>query len=76
MVVAGRLRDAKNLLSPKLLFTEVVVDGAHEPIKLGPDADVNAELSQLLAAGKRIVSVAPRRESLEDLFVREVERSS
>jgi ABC-2 type transport system ATP-binding protein len=76
MVVAGRLRDADTLLSPKLLFTEVVVDGAGEPIKLGPDADVNAEIAKILAAGKRVISVAPRRESLEDLFVREVERGA
>jgi ABC-2 type transport system ATP-binding protein len=74
MVVGGRLRESgplDQLLSPKLLGTEVVADG--EVVKLGPDADVNHEISQLLAAGKKIVSVTPRRESLEDLFVREVE---
>jgi ABC-2 type transport system ATP-binding protein len=74
MVVGGKLRESgplDKLLSPKLLGTELVVDG--EVLKLGPDADVNHEIAQLLAAGKKIVSVTPRRESLEDLFVREVE---
>jgi ABC-2 type transport system ATP-binding protein len=73
IVVGGRLRDSgplDKLLSPKLLGTEVVADG--QLIRLGPDADVNAELSRLLAAGKKVSSVTPRRESLEDLFVREV----
>ena len=34
-------------------------------------ADVDAFLKAALAAGASVVSVTPRRESLEDLFVRE-----
>ena len=78
IVVGGRLRDAgplDKLLSPRLLHTEVVLekDGVKEPLKLGTDVDVNQALSEALAAGKRVLSVTPRRETLEDLFVREVE---
>jgi ABC-2 type transport system ATP-binding protein len=78
IVVGGKLRDCgplDQLLSPRLLHTEVVFekDGAKEPVRLGPEVDVDAAIREALAAGKHVVSVTPRRESLEDLFVREVE---
>jgi ABC-2 type transport system ATP-binding protein len=78
IVVGGRLRDAgplDQLLSPRLLHTEVVLekDGVKEALRLAPEVDVDAALRAALEAGKRVVSVNPRRESLEDLFVREVE---
>jgi ABC-2 type transport system ATP-binding protein len=78
IVVGGKLRDCgplEKLLSPRLLYTEVVLehDGKKEPQRLPPEADVDAALRELLAAGKHVVSVTPRRESLEDLFIREVE---
>ncbi len=78
MVVGGRMRDVgplSQLLSPRLLHTEVVLekDGQTEAQRLGPDADVDAALREALAAGKKVVSVTPRKESLEDLFVREVD---
>jgi len=78
IVVGGRMRDVgplKALLSPRLLHTEVVVekDGVSTAQRVPPDADVDAVLREALAGGGRIVSVAPRRESLEDLFVREVD---
>ncbi len=77
MIVGGRMRDVgplAKLLSPRLLHTELVLakDDATEAVRLGPDADVDAALREALAAGKHVVSVTPRRESLEDLFVREV----
>jgi ABC-2 type transport system ATP-binding protein len=75
IVVGGRLRGAGSLdelLSPRLLHTEVVLE-PHDLQRLGPEVDVARALSEALAAGKRVVSVTPRRESLEDLFVREVE---
>jgi len=78
IVVGGRLRDCgplDKLLSPRLLHTEVVLaqDGTQALTKLGPDVDVDAAIRDALAAGKHVVSITPRRESLEDLFVREVE---
>jgi ABC-2 type transport system ATP-binding protein len=78
IVVGGTLRDAgalDQLLSPRLLHTELVLekDGKKEETRLAPDVDVDAALREALAAGKHVVSVTPRRESLEDLFVREVE---
>ncbi len=77
MVVGGRLRDAgplDQLLSPRLLHTEVVIDidGEKKILHLSPAEDVNQKLAEVLASKQRIVSVTPRRESLEDLFVREV----
>jgi len=76
MLVGGRMRDVgplKQLLSPRLLHTELVLeaDGAVEALRLPPDADVDAAVREALAAGKHVVSVTPRKESLEDLFVRE-----
>jgi len=79
IVVGGQLRDCgplDRLLSPRLLHTELVVetsDGAKEAVRLGPEVNVDEAIRQALAAGKHVVSVTPRRESLEDLFVREVE---
>jgi ABC-2 type transport system ATP-binding protein len=78
IVVGGRMRDVgplKQLLSPRLISTEIVLDkdGVLEPVRLPPDADVDARLKEALACGKKIVSVMPQRESLEDLFVREVD---
>ncbi|HWE30592.1 MAG TPA: ABC transporter ATP-binding protein [Polyangia bacterium] len=78
MMVGGRMRDVgplKQLLSPRLLHTELVLDvaGTPEAVRLPPDADVDAAVRDALAAGKHVVSLTPRRESLEDLFVREVD---
>ncbi len=40
-------------------------------VELPADGDVDGFLRQALAAGAEVLSVGPRRESLEDLFVRE-----
>jgi len=45
-------------------------------IDLPSDADVDAFLRAVLAAGARVHSLTPRRESLEDLFVREATSQS
>jgi ABC-2 type transport system ATP-binding protein len=79
IVARGEMRGLgplDSLLSPRLLHTEIVYAAAEgkELVRLQPEVDVDAALREALAAGKRVVSVTPRRESLEDLFVREVER--
>ena len=76
IVVGGKVRDVgrlSELLSPKLLATEVVLrNGTGEKAhSLTGDADVDAFVRDALARGEHLVSVTPRRESLEDLFVRE-----
>ena len=78
IIVGGRMRDQgrlDELLSPRLLHTELVVarDGDKRMIKLGPEVDVNAAIASALGEGRTVVSVTPRSESIEDLFVREVE---
>jgi ABC-2 type transport system ATP-binding protein len=45
--------------------------GGETALDLPAGADVDAYLRSALAAGARVLSVTPRRESLEDLFVRE-----
>ena len=78
IVVGGKLRDVgplDKLLNPKLLHTEIVLqrDGERREVRLPPADDVGAFLQRALHEGQAVVSVTPRRESLEDLFVREVE---
>jgi ABC-2 type transport system ATP-binding protein len=78
IVVGGQMRDLgplDRLLSPRLIHTEIVLefDGKKELRAIPPDEDVDAVIKQALAGGRHVVSVTPRRESLEDLFVREVE---
>jgi ABC-2 type transport system ATP-binding protein len=78
MIVGGRMRDVgplQTLLSPRLLHTELVLerDGVTAAVRVAPDEDVDAAVRAALAAGQHVVSVTPRRESLEDLFVREVD---
>lgn len=79
ILVDGQLRDVgplDQLLSPRLLHTEVVLEraGKQEERRLAPGEDVDAFLQAAMADGARVVSVMPRRERLEDLFVREVTR--
>lgn len=45
-------------------------------LELAAETDVDAFLRQVLGLGARVVSVTPRRESLEDLFVREAARGA
>ncbi len=85
IIAGGTLRESgplDRILSPRLLHTEIVLegDGGNELVRLEPGADVGERLRAALAEGRRVVSVTPRKESLEDLFVRElggtVERAS
>jgi ABC-2 type transport system ATP-binding protein len=76
IVVGGRVRDVgplARLLSPRLLATEVVLrgPGGEQVHTLEGDADVDAFVRDALQRGEHLVSVLPRREQLEDLFVRE-----
>lgn len=49
---------------------QVHKSGDDQAIELPEEADVDALLRQALAGGCRILSVSPRKESLEDLFIR------
>ena len=50
--------------------------GADVALELPPEQDVAAFLRAVLGQGAEVVSVTPRRESLEDLFVREAARGA
>jgi ABC-2 type transport system ATP-binding protein len=41
--------------------------------ELGPEADVDAFVKAAVEAGARLLSVTPRRESLEDVFIRQAQ---
>lgn len=81
ILVSGRLRDVgplDRLLSPRLLDTEIVLahEGVTQALHLPPDENVDAFLAAAIGQGAKIVSVIPRRETLEDLFLREVQAES
>ena len=60
---------------------DALVDGADRVRRIGDDlsltlaadADIDAWLDRARAAGAKIVSIAPRHETLEDLFLRQVQ---
>jgi ABC-2 type transport system ATP-binding protein len=79
ILVGGRIRDVgplPHLLSPRLQATEVVVRAgeAEQSHLLPPETDIDEFVRAALARGEHLVSVSPRRESLEDLFVREAQK--
>jgi hypothetical protein len=53
------------------VFQQPADDERDVAVTLPGDANVDEYLAAKLAAGARVVSVVPRRESLEDVFVRE-----
>jgi ABC-2 type transport system ATP-binding protein len=52
-------------------FRRLSTSGGEVALELPADADVDAVLRAALAGGAHVLSVTPRRESLEDLFVRQ-----
>ncbi len=80
-----------SLLDESLAGTEVLVRGGGETLPtlgkqlrksgdettiwLPPEADVNDSLRQIVDSAARVISVTPRRESLEDLFMRKTQGS-
>jgi ABC-2 type transport system ATP-binding protein len=77
-LVSARLLSTEVALQPGAGGLPALPEGARPSqnpdgvvVELPPAADVNAFLGAALAAGARVVSVSPRKESLEDLFVRE-----
>jgi ABC-2 type transport system ATP-binding protein len=52
-------------------FRRLPATGGYVAVEIPPDSDVDEFLRQALASQAHVISVTPRRESLEDLFVRE-----
>jgi ABC-2 type transport system ATP-binding protein len=69
---------------PDKAKTESLVDGADRvrlvgdelSLTLPADADVDAWIARAHEAGAKVIEVAPRHETLEDLFLREVQEAS
>jgi ABC-2 type transport system ATP-binding protein len=57
----------------KLGLSDVSESGDRIVVRLGPDADVNRAISDLIASGAKIFAVIPQRQTLEDYFMKEVE---
>jgi len=77
-LLTARLLSTEVCLRPGSAGLPALPDGARKSenpdglaIDLPEDADVDAFLRAILAGGGRVLSLTPRRESLEDLFVRE-----
>jgi ABC-2 type transport system ATP-binding protein len=79
VIVRGQIEDAgsvRELLDASLLGTEVVLrreGGAEEVTSLPATADVTAFLREQ-PAGVKVVSVTPRRESLEDRVLAKIKK--
>ena len=73
ITVAGT--DAEKLLSvfPTLEGAHITQTASGARIEVADERDVDAALAALRSAGGRLVSVQPVRQSLEELFVREVQ---
>ncbi|HET6280742.1 MAG TPA: ABC transporter ATP-binding protein [Polyangia bacterium] len=80
-LLSARLLSTEVVLQPLAGAALALPPGTHEHagsdglrLDLPEGADVDGFLRAALAAGAKVLSVSPRRESLEDLFVREARR--
>ena len=70
--VTVRLADAKDLGDLQAKATRVRRTGDELSLTLPADTDVDAWLANAREAGAKLVSVTPRHETLEELFLREI----
>ncbi|MGE0399309.1 MAG: ATP-binding cassette domain-containing protein [Kofleriaceae bacterium] len=70
-----RIPDSANVDGLVANATRVRRSGEELSLTLSSDDDVDAWISRAHAAGGKIVSVSPRHETLEDLFLREVTKT-
>ena len=72
ILVAGADTETLSRLFPSLNGSSVTPTSSGARIEVANERDVDAALSALREAGGRLVSVQPVRQSLEELFMREV----
>jgi ABC-2 type transport system ATP-binding protein len=70
--VAGTTAEKLSTVFPTLDGSEITPTAGGARIEVADEQDVDAALAALRRAGGRLVSVQPIRQSLEELFVREV----
>jgi ABC-2 type transport system ATP-binding protein len=73
ITIAGATAEKLSSVFPQLDGAEITPTAAGARIEVATERDVDAALAALRRAGGRLVSVQPVRQSLEELFVREVE---
>jgi ABC-2 type transport system ATP-binding protein len=72
ITVAGTTAEKLSTVFPTLDGAEITPTAGGARIEVADEQDVDAALAALRRAGGRLVSVQPIRQSLEELFVREV----
>ena len=72
ITVAGTTAEKLSSVFPTLNGAQITPTAGGARIEVADERDVDAALAALRRAGGRLVSVQPVRQSLEELFVREV----
>ncbi len=73
ITIAGTTAEEFSSAFPQLDGAQITPTAAGARIEVADERDVDATLAALRQAGGRLISVQPVRQSLEELFVREVE---
>jgi ABC-2 type transport system ATP-binding protein len=75
LVVSGLSADALRTLAPGVRRATPIADGRYA-LEIAPETAPERVLADVIAAGGRLVSLNPMRETLEDLFIRRVGQSA
>jgi ABC-2 type transport system ATP-binding protein len=76
ITIAGTTAEEFSSAFPQLDSAQITPTAAGARIEVADERDVDAALAALRQAGGRLISVQPVRQSLEELFVREVENKN
>ena len=76
ITITGTTAEKISSVFPTLTGAQITPTAAGARIEVADERDVDAALAALRQAGGRLISVQPVRQSLEELFVREVENKN